>query len=105
MRRRITRVTTLLVAAAAAALALLTGTSSVGAAPAWAPEASATLTPGVMAYTAGAQCTANFIFTDARRHVCRPGRALLGHRRGDRDQRLHVAVAAARHAGHFKRRW
>ncbi len=32
---------------------------------AWAPAASATITPGTMMYTAGAQCTANFVFTDA----------------------------------------
>ncbi len=31
---------------------------------AWAPVAKATITPGVMMYTKGAQCTANFVFTD-----------------------------------------
>jgi hypothetical protein len=35
------------------------------AAPAWAPAASAQIHPGTMMYTAGAQCTANFVFTDA----------------------------------------
>jgi hypothetical protein len=30
---------------------------------AWAPAASATIHPGVMTFTAGAQCTANFVFT------------------------------------------
>ncbi|CAN5369715.1 hypothetical protein BH11ACT8_BH11ACT8_24390 [soil metagenome] len=35
----------------------------------WAPAASATITPGVMMYTKGAQCTANFVFTDARGDV------------------------------------
>lgn len=30
----------------------------------WAPEATATIHPGVMNFTAGAQCTANFIFSD-----------------------------------------
>ena len=34
------------------------------AATAWAPEASATIHPGVMTFTDGAQCTANFIFSD-----------------------------------------
>ncbi len=34
------------------------------AAPSWAPAASAAIHPGVMTFTAGAQCTANFIFTD-----------------------------------------
>ena len=31
---------------------------------AWAPAATATIHPGVQAYTEGAQCTANFVFTD-----------------------------------------
>lgn len=31
----------------------------------WAPAKRARITPGVMMYTAGAQCTANFVFTDA----------------------------------------
>ncbi len=31
----------------------------------WTPAAKATITPGVMAYTDGAQCTTNFVFTDA----------------------------------------
>ncbi len=32
---------------------------------AWAPAASAAITPGVQTYTSGGQCTANFVFTDA----------------------------------------
>ena len=35
------------------------------AAPTWAPAATATIKPGVQTFTDGAQCTANFIFTDA----------------------------------------
>jgi hypothetical protein len=31
---------------------------------AWAPAATATITPGVQMYTEGAQCTANFVYTD-----------------------------------------
>ncbi len=31
---------------------------------AWAPAATAAIHPGVQAYTEGAQCTANFVFTD-----------------------------------------
>src|SRR3954449_7036997 len=31
---------------------------------AWAPAASASVHPGVMTFTAGAQCTANFVYTD-----------------------------------------
>ena len=35
----------------------------------WAPAARATIHPGVQMYTKGAQCTGNFVFTDARRRV------------------------------------
>src|SRR3954452_16246008 len=31
----------------------------------WAPASSATVHPGVMTYTDGAQCTANFVYTDS----------------------------------------
>jgi len=34
------------------------------ATPTWAPAATATVHPGVMTYTSGAQCTSNFIFQD-----------------------------------------
>ena len=36
-----------------------------GSATAWADADSATIHPGVQTYTAGGQCTANFVFTDA----------------------------------------
>jgi hypothetical protein len=36
---------------------------SAGSAAAWAPAESATIHPGVMMFTDGAQCTANYIFT------------------------------------------
>jgi hypothetical protein len=39
--------------------------AAASAAPTWAPAASATVHPGVMTYTDGAQCTANFVFSDA----------------------------------------
>ena len=39
------------------------------AAPQWAPAATAEIHPGTMMYTAGAQCTANFVFTDAASNV------------------------------------
>jgi hypothetical protein len=39
--------------------------SASAATPSWAPAATATLHPGVMAYTDGAQCTVNFVYTDA----------------------------------------
>src|SRR3954462_5713029 len=35
------------------------------AASAWAPASSATIHPGVHVFTAGAQCTSNFVFQDA----------------------------------------
>jgi hypothetical protein len=44
--------------------AALAGASTASAA-AWAPASSATVHPGVMTYTDGAQCTANFVYTDA----------------------------------------
>jgi len=36
---------------------------------AWAPADTATITPGVMMYTNGAQCTANFVFADSASNV------------------------------------
>ena len=36
-----------------------------GSAPAWADADTASIHPGVQTYTAGGQCTANFVFTDA----------------------------------------
>ena len=48
---------------------LVLGLIAAGAAPAaagrWAPAGKADITPGVQMYTKGAQCTANFVFTDA----------------------------------------
>jgi hypothetical protein len=52
------------VLAAVAATALTLGAGGAGAAPTWAPAASATIHPGVQTFTAGAQCTANFVYTD-----------------------------------------
>ena len=49
------------VVAGLAALAL--APTPVEAAPTWAPEATASVHPGVQTDTAGGQCTANFIFT------------------------------------------
>jgi hypothetical protein len=56
------------------AAATLLGVTAILAAPAtgaaaaptptWAPAASASIHPGVQMYTEGAQCTANFVFTD-----------------------------------------
>ncbi|MET1058350.1 MAG: hypothetical protein ABWX84_02050 [Nocardioides sp.] len=43
--------------------------SEAAAASRWAPVSRATITPGVQMVTRGAQCTANFVFTDARDRV------------------------------------
>ena len=40
-------------------------TTSLSPAARWAPAATAQIHPGTMMYTAGAQCTANFVFRDA----------------------------------------
>jgi hypothetical protein len=44
--------------------AMAAATLSPAAASAWAPAGSATIHPGVMTFTNGAQCTSNFVFTD-----------------------------------------
>ena len=58
------KIRNLAAASAAAAICLFAGTGSAVAEPAWAPADSATVHPGVMTYTEGAQCTANFVFSD-----------------------------------------
>lgn len=50
----------MLVALAAALIALALGPAGASA---WAPAGTATIHPGVQVFTAGAQCTANFVFT------------------------------------------
>lgn len=58
----------LLAAASATVLAAAGLGATSGAAQAdtqWAPADTATITPGTQMYTDGAQCTANFVFTDA----------------------------------------
>src|SRR5438067_7479319 len=45
------------------AITVSTTTDAV-AAPTWAPAASAPIHPGVQTFTDGAQCTANFIYSD-----------------------------------------
>jgi hypothetical protein len=62
--------------AAAAALvsggvlaAAFTTAAPAGAAPTWAPAATAAIHPGTMMYTEGAQCTANFVYTDGSGNV------------------------------------
>lgn len=62
--RRLLLAMTVLAAALTAAVAL----PASAAGPQWAPAARASIHPGVQTFTAGAQCTANFVFTDGR-HV------------------------------------
>jgi hypothetical protein len=53
-----------IVAALAAAVVVALLPSVAFAAPTWAPASSATVHPGVMTFTDGGQCTANFIYYD-----------------------------------------
>jgi hypothetical protein len=57
------------VVALVAATGLSITTHSAEAAPTWAPAATAAIHPGVQTYTAGGQCTANFVFTDSAGNV------------------------------------
>jgi len=52
-----------LVLVAAVATPLIPAIPQATAAPVWAPAATAPIHPGVQTFTAGAQCTANFVFT------------------------------------------
>lgn len=58
-----------LVASAVLAAALSLVAPGARAGGAWAPADSAAIHPGTMMYTRGAQCTANFVYTDRARHV------------------------------------
>ena len=62
------------IAAVAALSSVLLGAAALTSAPAtaapqWAPAATAQIHPGTMMYTAGAQCTANFVYTDSAANV------------------------------------
>ncbi|MFC6342218.1 hypothetical protein ACFP8W_09530 [Nocardioides hankookensis] len=60
----------MLAALALATLGLSTAPAGFGSAPPrWAPADSATIHPGTMMYTKGAQCTANFVYRDKAGHV------------------------------------
>jgi hypothetical protein len=52
-------------AIAGLAVAASLAAASSASAQTWAPADSATVHPGVMTYTDGAQCTANFVYTDS----------------------------------------
>ena len=57
------------VLAAATVLVALAAAGTASAAPTWAPASSAAIHPGVMTFTDGAQCTANFVFFDGANSV------------------------------------
>lgn len=62
------RISAVAAAAASATLGMALATATPATADvtvAWAPADTATITPGVQMYTEGAQCTANFVYTDA----------------------------------------
>jgi hypothetical protein len=68
---RFSRTRALLATAASAALAAagVLAAPASSATPTWAPAASALIHPGTMMYTDGAQCTANFVYTDGAGNV------------------------------------
>lgn len=51
------------------AVGLTAAPSGATATPTWAPAAMAAIHPGTMMYTDGAQCTANFVYTDSAGNV------------------------------------
>ena len=73
-----------------------------GATIAWAPAATAAITPGVQTYTDGGQCTANFVFTDGS------GKVYIGHAAhcagtgGATETDGCTPVLAAGHPGHLR---
>src|SRR5690349_13079520 len=62
-RRAVKNLTRVLIIVAAIATPLVPAIPQATAAPTWAPAATAPIHPGVQTVTAGAQCTANFVFT------------------------------------------
>ncbi len=66
---RLSRTLLAVVAAALLAVASLATSTTAEAAPSWAPAATAAIHPGTMMYTDGAQCTANFVYTDGAGNV------------------------------------
>src|SRR3954449_1591460 len=58
-----------LFAACLAVAGLVASTGTAQAAPTWAPAGTALIHPGTMMYTDGAQCTANFVYTDGAGNV------------------------------------
>lgn len=65
---RSTRVRAIITGALAFAVLAIAPAEAAPKEAMWAPPGSATIHPGVKTFTAGAQCTANFVFAD-RKHV------------------------------------
>jgi hypothetical protein len=69
MRLLARAVATLATCASAAVPLVAAQTPTAAAVPTWAPAATAPIHPGVQTFTDGAQCTANFVFSDASNTV------------------------------------
>jgi hypothetical protein len=68
--RLLARAVATVVTCASAAVPLAAAQApTAAAAPTWAPAAAAPIHPGVQTFTDGAQCTANFVFSDAANTV------------------------------------
>lgn len=68
-RRALSAAALAVAATAAAAAVTVSGAAPATSASGYAPADRATITPGVQMYTRGAQCTGNFVFTDAQRRT------------------------------------
>lgn len=69
MRTRRTLTALAAVLAAVLSTAMVVASPTATASSNWAPAGTAKITPGVMMYTKGAQCTANFVFSDKSGNV------------------------------------
>ena len=80
---------------------------SAGAAsadPTWAPAATATIHPGVMMFTDGAQCTANFVYTDGASVYLGYAAHCAGTGAATETDGCLAGTLPARHAGRDRRR-
>jgi hypothetical protein len=68
-RARTSRIAASLAALGSAVLVAAMVVALPASAATWAPAATATIHPGTMMYTDGAQCTANFVYTDGAGNV------------------------------------
>ena len=106
MRLRARTILSMITGAVAAVAISAAGVSSSASAatPSWAFESTATLHPGVMAYTAGAQCTANFVYTDGAATCTSATRRTAPAPARPPTPTGADTVAAARHTGHLQPR-